>query len=366
MTRARKAVGAILAVLVLASLALALNIGRLVEAAMTPGKPFSEEAPPQAPDYGSAASWSALPERQDSADRAPAGETAIDQTRAPVDVFYVHPTSYVGSHWNAPADDSSLNDATDRAATALQATAFNGCCAVWAPRYRQANGTAFYRPSVDGDRAIALAFDDVRRAFQTFLSRRGDANRPFILASHSQGSVLAERLLYEAIAGTPLRDRLVAAYLIGGRVTVDGLRERAPDMPPCRTSDDLHCVVAWNARSPSFVPTLFELRGPDARERLCTNPLTWRLDEAVASPEQNLGAVFLEADGRPRPGFADARCQRGTLVVSKIGEAPRDLPSRVLDHVMGPGNYHPMDYQLFFMNLRKNAEARCTALLATR
>ena len=64
-----------------------------------------------------------------------------DQRHAPVDVFYVHPTSYVGARWNGPVDDPALNEATDRVATRIQASAFNGCCAVWAPRYRQANGT---------------------------------------------------------------------------------------------------------------------------------------------------------------------------------------------------------------------------------
>jgi hypothetical protein len=69
---------------------------------------------------------------------------------AEADVFYIHPTSYVGRGWNASTHDAELNDATDRVATGIQASAFNGCCAVYAPRYRQANGTAFYRPSADG------------------------------------------------------------------------------------------------------------------------------------------------------------------------------------------------------------------------
>src|SRR5262249_27804609 len=99
--------------------------------------------------------------------------------------------------WNAPTDEPALNEATDRVATGIQASAFNGCCSVYAPRYRQANGTAFTHPSPDGGRAIALAYTDVHRAFEEFNSRRG-AGRPFILAGHSQGTVLAERLLHEA------------------------------------------------------------------------------------------------------------------------------------------------------------------------
>jgi hypothetical protein len=275
----------------------------------------------------------------------------------------VHPTSYLGRRWNAPIDDPALNDATDRLATRLQASAFNACCAVYAPRYRQANGTPFTQPSADGERAIDLAYGDVRRAFAAFEARRG-ADRPFLLAAHSQGSVLAERLLYEVVSGGPRRDRLVAAYLIGGPVTLAGLRESAPDIPPCRAADDLHCVVAWNAREARYLPTGFEMVRSDRRERLCTNPLSWRLDGAPAPADLHLGAVFLESeDAAPRPAFTDARCEGGTLVVDPAGAVPRDLPSRLLDHVLGAGNRHAIEFQLFFLDLRENASLRAAAWL---
>lgn len=358
----RGGLGALLAVVVLA----ALNLASIVDHTMTPDVPFAAETPPPAPDYANPSSWSALPEREDLADRAPTGSPAVDQRGAPADVFYVHPTSYVGSRWNGPTNDAALNAATDRVATGIQASAFNACCAVYAPRYRQANGSAFYRRSADGDRAIDLAYGDVRRAFDAFNARRG-GGRPFIVAAHSQGSVMAERLLYEAISGTALRELLVAAYLPGGHITTAGLRERAPDLPPCRSADDLHCVAAWNARSPTFAPTRFELRRADTREHLCTNPLTWADDGAHAAASLNLGAVFLETeDHSARAAFADARCARGTLAVSRIGDSPRDLPSRVLDRMLGEGNYHPIEYQMFFMNLRRNAVVRVAAFVAAR
>ena len=103
----------------------------------------------------------------------------------------------------------------------------------------------------------------------------------------------------------------------------------------------------------------------DPRPRLCTNPLTWRTDDAQAAAELNPGAVFLETDDpAPRPGFADARCVDGTLVVDHVGAAPRDLPSRILDHVMGSGNLHAIEVQLFFMSLRQNATERVAAFTA--
>ncbi|MES2639571.1 MAG: DUF3089 domain-containing protein [Myxococcota bacterium] len=341
----------------------ALNIGPLVRASMTPGGAFDAEVPPPAPDYTLAASWSALPDRDDAGDPTPTGEAPIDQRLAPADVFYVHPTSYVGSRWNAGTDDPTLNEATDRVATGIQATAFNGCCAVYAPRYRQANGTAFLKQSDDGDRARDLSFVDITRAFEAFNARRGP-DRPFILAAHSQGAALAQRLLEEVISGSPLRDQLVAAWLIGGPVTLEGLRERAPDIPVCQTPTDTHCVIAWNARGEGFQASDFEMFRTDMRERVCTNPLTWRTDGAPAPAAANLGAVFLETDDRAlRPGFADAQCVDGTLVIRHIGAAPRDLPSRVLDHVLGAGNFHPIEYQIYFANIRENAKGRVAGFL---
>ena len=130
--------------------------------------------------------------------------------------------------------------------------------------------------------------------------------------------------------------------------------------------DDLHCVVAWNARGPTYAPSEFEMHRADPRERLCTNPISWRTDGALAPATLHLGAVFLESDDpAPRVGLVgDARCVNGTLVLHHVGATPRDLPSRILDRVLGDGNYHAIEYQLFFMNIRENAAARVTAFLS--
>jgi hypothetical protein len=330
----------------------------LVMRSMTPKETFAEQAPPAAPDYADDAAWSALPGREDAADVAPAALPAGDQRAAPADVFYLHPTSYLGSRWNAPFDDPKVNGASDDGGARIQASAFNACCAVYAPYYRQANGTAFYRPSADGDRALDLAYDDVRRAFHAFLARRG-TERPFLVVSHSQGSILAERLLAEEVAGTPLRDRLVAAWIVGAWVPATGI---APDIPPCRDADDLHCVSTWNARGPDYVPTAITMADRRGVPLLCTNPLTWTTDGTPAPASANLGAVFLDSeDTAPRPGFASAQCVDGMLRVHEAQRAPRDFMSRILDDVLGEGNFHPVEYQLYWANLRENAATRLEA-----
>lgn len=338
---------------------------RAVRLLMEPSGPFDAAALPAAPDYREPAAWSALPERADAADAEAPGLPAADQTRASADVFYVHPTSYVGSDWNGSVGDARLDADTDRVATRIQASAFDACCAVYAPRYRQANGTAFTDPSEDGGRALEVAYGDVRAAFASFLERRG-AERPFVLAAHSQGSALAYRLLAEEIAPAPLRERLVVAYLIGAPLTEEGVARDLAGLPPCTAPDATGCVVGWNARGPGYRPGAFELRGEPGTP-LCVNPLSWRRDGAPMPAAANQGAVFLDADPvLVAPGFASAQCRGPWLEVELAGAPPRDLMSRLLDRALGPGNYHPIEYQLFFADLRANAAERLAAWHARR
>jgi len=347
----------------------ALFFNDLVRFAMTPSERFDPAALPAAPDYTQPASWSALPTREDAADAFVSALPAGDQSKAAADVFYVHPTTYVGSNWNGPIDSARLNADTDRVATRIQASAFNGCCAVYGPRYRQANGMAFTQPSEDGGRALDLAWTDVRAAFRHFVSTR-DAQRPFIVASHSQGSALAYRLLREEIAATPLRNQLVAAYLIGGPITEEMVARELPQVPVCAAPDDVGCVLGWHARSAAYKPGPFEFRmlaadgsaveRPGAR--LCVNPLSWRHDNVAVAAEQNSGAVFLDADPPVLlPHFASGRCMDGTLVTELAGAVPRDLMGSLLDRALGAGNWHPVEFQLFFADIRRNAAVRLAA-----
>lgn len=363
MKRALKVLGYLLLALVLLIGALIANFQRVVLWMLRPSKPFSLAAAPTAPDYARGESWSALPDRNDLADLVREGLTPIDQRAAPVDVFYVHPTSFLGGQWNAVVPDPSVDKGTDELSTRIQATAFNQCCAVYAPRYRQTNGMPFTDPSPDGDRAVDLAYSDVRRAFDAFNARRG-AGRPFVLVSHSQGSVLSERLLYEAISRTPLRERLVAAYIIGGRMTEEGLRVGAPDIPVCASATQTRCVVAYNTRTINYRPSRWELRLRENSLRVCVNPLHWRTDGTPARREENLGAVFLETDRTLKRGFVDAQCIDGILRVRTAPNVPRSAASAILDDLMGEGNLHPMEFQLFHENLRVNVGQRVAAMLA--
>jgi hypothetical protein len=372
--RWKRWIGVTLAALVLLGLLAVVFMNDIVLFMMTPRDRFDPGKTPAAPDYSDPSRWSALPERDDAADAIVPGLLAVNQASAPADVFYVHPTSHVGPQWNASLDDNDLNAATDRVATRIQASAFNGCCAVYAPRYRQTNGTAYTHPSPDGKRAIDVAYTDVRDAFRSFLARRGQG-RPFILASHSQGSMLAFRLLREEISQKPLRAQLIAAWIVGGIITEKAVLAQTPDIPPCTSPEEVGCILGWNAQSPTHIPSVFQIRSvtEDGRvddapgKLLCVNPVTGRHDEIAVPRSESRGAVFLDADPTlVAPAFASAACRGGKLVVDDIGVAPRDFMSSLLDRALGEGNYHPIEYQIFFLDIRHSAEVRTEAWLRNR
>lgn len=321
----------------------------------TPAKPFDDATSPVGPNYADDASWAALPTRKDDADFAPDGE-ADEQISALVDVFFVHPTTYRNAgNWNQPLDDREANEAINLRLRG-QASVFNACCRVFAPRYRQANLAAI----VGGPSAIKarqLAYHDVERAFVNFIEHRAP-DRPFILAGHSQGSIHLARLLKERVSKSPLLARMVAAYPIGGWMKITDL---PGDIPICTSPTQTGCLVTWNAVGPErrLDAGLRRLPWDKPEGNICVNPLSWRTDGARADYELNLGS-YVQQQNALTPHIADAQCRDGELFVSKILSGAYDK----LPFLFGHERYHGLDYSLFYLNLRRNAKARVDAYLA--
>ena len=309
---------------------------------ISPDTPFAEVTPPAAPDYHQSSAWAALPHRKDEVDTVPYGYED-NQNAAAVDVFFVHPTTYITDNsWNQPLDDATTNERTDEFVMRGQASAFNGCCAIYAPRYRQATLYSFMDDSGDGPQALALAYNDVKAAFDHFLNHYSKG-RPFILAGHSQGSNHLDKLLREDIFGTALEERLVAAYPIGFSLANDGIRV-------CQSSDETGCIVTWNSVGPDVGSY------GDPSNNICVNPLTWRQDNVHADHSANIGAMSFDAD-RLEPGAADAICSGGQLTVSEIRSDNFD------SEPMGEDNYHIYDYNLFYASIHDNAIERVNKYL---
>jgi hypothetical protein len=344
---------------VLAALAAAAWIWRdplyfmLLSMRIKPDHAYADSALPAPPDYANETSWAALPGRADNADFTPPG-TQDGQAGAAVDVFFVHPTTYINpASWNAPLDDAGANAFTDDFVLRGQASAFNGCCRVHAPRYRQATFYSFFDLDGDGGKALETAYRDVEAAFDHFLEHYNEG-RPFILAGHSQGARHVASLLERRISGSPLRDRMVAAYPVGYYLNAEELAGTLPDIPVCADPAQTGCLVTWNTVGPNA--PVWQPGTPF----VCVNPLSWKTDGAHAAHELNLGALATRADegkGRIEPGAADAQCTEGRAVVSEIRTDMFDG----LPFYMGRDNHHLLDYALFWMNIRENAKARVAA-----
>jgi hypothetical protein len=62
---------------------------------------------------------------------------------------------------------------------------------------------------------------------------------------------------------------------------------------------------------------------------------------------------------------SDAQCVRGGLRVHPVDE-PRFRSSLAAEALLGPGIYHTLDYNLFYLNIRQDVAERVTAHLAHR
>jgi hypothetical protein len=335
---------------------------------LVPRDVISAQAPPPAPDYAKVSSWQARPDIKDNpALFAPNGYAVAPKPG--VALFFVTPTGFINrSHWNAPVDDKDMNKLLDMMLRA-QGSVFNGVAAIYAPRYRQATFGAFLTDRPDAQIALDLAYSDVLRAFDAFIAQI-PADQPIILAGHSQGALHLMRLMKERVAGTPLANRIVAAYVIGWPVS-EQADLPAMGLPACTAPEQAGCVLSWQSfADPAETQDLRAMfdRGTGLAGKprvgttmLCTNPLLGRATNDVALPARNLGALEPDAakDGKPLPGGTiGAACRADGYL--DIGEPPAGFGMYVL-----PGNnYHVYDYSLFWANVRADAEARVDTFLS--
>lgn len=333
----------------------------LDEMLLTPPGPFDATPPPARPDYARPDAWAARPDTAGFWRDVPPGiEPAASAGDAIADVFFVHPTTYLsGAAWNARYDEPGTAKTIVDLAMRNQASVFNACCRIFAPRYRQASAMSF--ASLVGSRrsALELAYGDIRDAFDHFIAHADDS-RPLIIAGHSQGSIHAIRLLQERFAGRPLQGRLVAAYVVGA--TLSTAIERC-GLRISRAAADTGGLLVWNSVAPIALPMTRlpcwvegDYRDVDGSNTVCINPLDWT-DNGHAAPSANLGAlpgVELE-EPMPElvPSMTGARCRNGELVVRlpRRRTAFRDALTRI-------GGFHLYDYNLFYANVRNNVRHR--------
>lgn len=353
-------------------LALRLWPTTLTRLAFTPGGHFEAQPQLAASAYASPEMWLARPGMPNDPARwqppfaqGAAGAQARLGAEAkdvpPFAVFFVHPTSYLGSkHWNASLDDKEAR-ARARLFVKGLASPFDQASEIWAPRYRQAAVAAFLGTSPDAQDALDLAYGDVSRAFDEFLAHVGPGV-PIILAGHSQGALLIDELLRRRIAGTPLQKRIAMAYPIGWPLSV-AHDLPALGLPACARPDQAGCIVSWSSFAEPAEPGMLLERykhsdGFDGQPRgdeglLCVNPLTGTIGGS-APAAADLGTLVPNAaltTGQLVPKAVSARCDKRGLLL--VGNPPNLGP-----YVLPGNNLHVYDIPLFWENLQLDVARR--------
>lgn len=309
-----------------------------------------------APNYADAANWISLP----------------DSPKQNVDVFYLYPTAWYKTDEGEP-NVCRIDDPTMRRLAPLafgrQATAFETSANLYAPFYRQAD--AQYILSLPPEKRVtsaeAISVADATAAFEYYIENCNNG-RPFILAGHSQGSIVLEVILSDYMEKNPeVYRRMIAAYIIGYSVTKEYM-EQNPHLKFAEGPDDTGVIISYNTEAPATKAK----NGVVLPGALVINPITWTRDETPATAEQNLGSIKINADGtvaldkqgepiRVR-NYADATIdQTKGVVICSTAEADKLAPGGKL---FGKGIYHSFDYPLYYFNLRENAANRIDKYLS--
>ncbi len=292
----------------------------------------------QATDYSKPDNWLRIPATPDKK----------------LDVFYLYPTTY-NSETTIYAD---INDAGMRSGAAMmeqkQASAFATAGNIYIPFYRQVSMVISTLPMEEQNRYFdSIPGRDVLAAFDYYI-KHYNSGRPFIIASHSQGSIHAIRsLLAKYMRQHPdVHNRMIAAYTIGYSVTAQDMQDN-PHLKFATGADDTGVIISYNTEMPGMtVDSPIVLAGS-----IAINPINWKRDATPATAAENLPSRLANADGTftDMPHYADAKVNttRGVVECASVDPDKHSMPAP-----FPYGSYHGGDYEFYYYSLRRNAEDR--------
>lgn len=300
-------------------------------------------------NYGNLQYWACHPLLKDYGDSVPKPLQQSFTADTSVDVFFIHPTTYLDKNkpfgQYADITNRQLNNTTDRTAILYQATIFNAAGRLFAPRYRQAHISSYF-PVTKTDTSIALqafdtAYSDIKNAFQYYLQHYNN-DKPIVIASHSQGTTHAKKLIKEFFDGTSLQNKLVVAYLVGMPVEANWFTS----IKPCKTPTQTNCFCSWRTFKKGHKPE-YVLNEKDSI--IVTNPITWDTEKTSATRFENKGTM-LRNFNKILNNVVDAVVAHNVLWTHK--------PIFFGNIFLTTKNYHIADYNFYYMSIRENVALR--------
>ena len=305
---------------------------------------YQQAASGNVPDYSNLFYWAAHPWKKDPSDSVPKPLRAGYAVDSSADVFFIYPTTLTDpadQRWNADINDAAINAKTDYSPILYQASVFNQY-RVFSPRYRQAHVRSYFTTdTVNAKAAFDTAYEDIRTAFQYYLLHF-NGGRPIVIASHSQGSTHAQRLLKDFFENSALQRQLVVAYVLGMYIPPT----QFTSLKICNDSLQTGCICAWRTLKKNYEPAYVV---KEKGSCLVNNPLTWSAAGNYAAHTLNEGSV-LQNFNKIRTGVTDGQIHDGVLWIGRL-----HIPGGFL---IRKKNFHIGDINLFYLNIRKDLVRR--------
>mgnify|MGYP001292741594 FL=1 len=355
---------------------------------------------PKAPDYRLERNWVSSPKKP-----IPLPKNYIDNSKSyssNLDVFYIYPTMYYdgynGNLWNADTEDEKLNEKIRKLPVNLQASIFSGIADVYSPLYRQlfydalgfhisneylsdlildksrVDDYLYSKDKIYEDENLKLfnfendklryfakeandvAYNDIRRAFIEYFNEKNNGKK-FIIASHSQGSYHAVRLLNELIfKRKDMREKLLLSYLPGMPI-----EDVFDEIDECKNPDEVDCFLSWNTFGKGYIPFFYN------DKVTASNPISFINDSRISDLQSHKGILLpnffqlmkyklfrsrINTIKLKREGSLQVQSENGTLQVKNI-----DMPFPI-NKLYDWKDYHIGDYNLFWLNIRENLKLR--------
>ncbi|PDH46606.1 MAG: hypothetical protein CND86_04810 [Bacteroidetes bacterium MED-G21] len=307
-----------------------------------PNKDFTDSIISLPLDYGNSKNWMFYADNNNPKEILPKNYKNENDSFHDVSVFYIHPTTlYDGTNWNA---DTSFfrNNKLLRLCLENQASVFAGITKLYAPHYREMHIYS-YTDTVNGYKAFDVAYQDVLEAFKHFINK--NPTNPIVIASHSQGTNHAVRLINDYISlDESLKERLVLSYLIG----MDVNKNEIP-IEVCKNAYETNCFLSWRSFNESYYPRKWRYGNNIAS----VNPITFDTDSIWSGKNKHMGVLM------PNQKI---RFKKTITASNHLGMVWVKFPNNIIFNKFKSNNYHRADFNLYWMNMRENLKLRLKQL----
>ncbi len=277
-----------------------------------------------------------------------------------VDTFYFYPTCWAPVN----GDDSLYCDLDNKIMRnrvpqvyEQQAKILEEDTNMFVPWYRQADATKILEKSETErtEMIAAMPYVDCEAAFDYYIKHYNN-NRPFILAGHSQGSMIIKMLLERYMpTHKDVLDRMIVSYALG--YSFEGSYfDKNTHLKLSTVPNDLNKVVTWNLERQ--VDNKFSVRnGCALNGAKSLNPITFTHDETLipSNDPRQLGSPLhtLKYDVQVKYDIVKG-CE-----TTIIGIDNDSLDSTLI----GDLSLHSSDWGLFLNNIKANAKLRVNTYL---